>query len=84
MPNRGKGYIRASEIGAYVYCRRAWWLKRVAGFTPDDRGRFLSGEIAHARHGQIVRRTLYTRLLALACFVLAAILIILAVLLLVF
>ncbi len=51
--------IRASEIGAYVYCRRAWWFKRVAGFEPQDRqALFDRGTAAHEQHGQQVRRSL--------------------------
>jgi len=54
--------IRASEIGAYVYCRRAWWLRRVAGFEPEDSGqRFAAGIAAHVRHGERLRRARWQR-----------------------
>ncbi len=57
MPNQKSRYIRASEIGTYVYCRRAWWLKQVAGFEPLDKTKvWAAGEAAHLRHGQQVRR----------------------------
>lgn len=57
-PTRKKRvYIRASEIGAYVYCRRAWWLQQVAGFAPEGKEQtFAQGEAAHLQHGQKVRR----------------------------
>jgi CRISPR/Cas system-associated exonuclease Cas4 (RecB family) len=45
--------IRASEIGAYVYCHRAWWLRTVGGIEPDDRARFDRGIEAHHRHGTV-------------------------------
>ena len=52
-----KPIIRASEIGSYVYCRRAWWLKRVAGFQPEGREElFARGIAAHAQHGKRIRR----------------------------
>jgi CRISPR/Cas system-associated exonuclease Cas4 (RecB family) len=48
--------IRASEVGEYLYCRRAWWLRQVEGVAPDDGGRFARGELAHAGHYQNVTR----------------------------
>lgn len=44
--------IRASEVGEYVYCARAWWLRRVAGLEPADRERREHGAALHRRHGQ--------------------------------
>jgi CRISPR/Cas system-associated exonuclease Cas4 (RecB family) len=44
--------IRASEIGEYVYCRRAWWLGRVVGLEPAGRERRERGTALHARHGR--------------------------------
>ena len=46
--------IRASEIGAYAYCARAWWLGRVLGYRPANLERMAAGEEAHIRHGQKV------------------------------
>ncbi|NJM06354.1 hypothetical protein HC891_09420 [Candidatus Gracilibacteria bacterium] len=56
--------IRASEIGEYVYCARAWWLRRVAGLEPAGQERRERGTRLHARHGQRLRRS--GQLLALA------------------
>lgn len=72
--------IRASEIGAYVYCRRAWWLRRVAGFEPEDSGRFAEGTAAHARHGQKLRRAQLQRRLALALLAAGIVLLVVALL----
>ena len=72
----GLPIIRASEVGAYVYCRRAWWLKRVAGFEPRDReAAFDQGHLAHARHGRQVRRAHWQRRAALVLFLAGLILI---------
>lgn len=46
--------IRASEIGEYVYCARAWWLRRVAGLEPAGRERREYGTALHRRHGRVV------------------------------
>lgn len=46
--------IRASEVGEYVYCARAWWLRRVAGLEPDNRERQEWGATLHRRHGRAV------------------------------
>lgn len=46
--------IRASEIGEYVYCARAWWLRRELGLEPAARERRDLGTALHARHGRTV------------------------------
>ena len=46
--------IRASELGQYAYCARAWWLGRVLGYRPANLERLAAGEAAHVRHGQQV------------------------------
>lgn len=27
--------VSPSELGEYVYCNRAWWLRRIAGVAPS-------------------------------------------------
>lgn len=46
--------IRASEVGEYVYCARAWWLRRVAGWLPAHQQRRDLGVQLHARHARTV------------------------------
>lgn len=46
--------IRASEVGEYVYCSRAWWLRRVAGLEPAGQARREHGTVLHHRHGRAV------------------------------
>ena len=48
--------IRASEIGEYVYCHRAWWLGRVQGVENANRAQLEAGTARHRAHGQMVRR----------------------------
>lgn len=60
--------IRASEVGDYGYCARAWWLRRVAGLQPAGRARRAAGVRRHTRHSRMVRAS--RRLLALALLLL--------------
>ena len=44
--------VRASEIGSYMYCARAWWLHRVKGYEPDNRDDLERGNDVHLAHGR--------------------------------
>jgi CRISPR/Cas system-associated exonuclease Cas4 (RecB family) len=46
--------IRASEVGEYMYCARAWWLRRVVGLEPAGSERREQGTMLHRRHGRAV------------------------------
>lgn len=46
--------IRASEIGQYVFCHRAWWLGAVQGYRPVNDAALEAGTQAHLRHGRSV------------------------------
>lgn len=66
--------IRASEIGQYLFCARAWWLGAVEGLPSAHQEEMLTGERAHRRHGRGVRGALILSrlawtLLALALFI---------------
>jgi len=69
--------IRASEIGEYVFCARAWWLRRVEGLEPAGHERREHGTVLHRRHGRAVTgsRTLMLVGVFLALAALALILI---------
>jgi hypothetical protein len=47
--------IRASEIGHFVYCQRAWWYQR-SGHPSSNRDKLSAGERWHGRHGRAVLR----------------------------
>ena len=49
-----KEIIRASEVGEYVFCARAWWLRRVLKLEPAGVERRARGTALHARHGRTV------------------------------
>lgn len=44
--------IRASEIGQFVFCQRAWWLGTVKGYRPVNEAALDAGTQAHIRHGR--------------------------------
>jgi hypothetical protein len=58
--------IRASEIGIFLYCRRAWWY-RSQGVAPANQAELSSGSEMHRQHG---RQVFLTGLLRLAGWVL--------------
>ncbi len=63
--------IRASEIGEYVYCRRAWWLRAVQGHASANVREMAEGTAAHAGHGQQVAAVGGLRVAALIVIALA-------------
>lgn len=69
--------IRASEIGQYAYCARAWWLGRVKGYRSTNEAAMRVGTQAHHDHGHAVERYHRLRRLALA-LILAATLVLAA------
>jgi CRISPR/Cas system-associated exonuclease Cas4 (RecB family) len=43
--------IRASEIGTYLYCKRAWWFA-LRGIKSENQTLLASGQELHERHGR--------------------------------
>lgn len=68
--------IRASEIGTYLFCARAWWHQRNG--TPSlNEAVMQEGTVHHQRHGaQVAKASLVQR--AGAVLLLAAVLLIAA------
>ena len=43
--------IRASEIGTYLYCRRAWWYQR-KGHIPENQRELAAGTKIHLQNSR--------------------------------
>jgi len=67
--------IGAAEVGEYVFCRRAWWLRHVHGMVPANQTDLLAGTHLHDRHGKRVRTAAWLQfggyILALLAIILA-------------
>lgn len=72
--------IRASEIGEYLYCHRAWWLRHIQGYKSANVTELASGTALHAQHGQRVWLSGLLRNLAFILLAIAAILFLLSLL----
>ncbi len=70
---RNMRVIRASEIGEYVFCHRAWWLRHVQGYESANVRGLAEGAATHTRHGRLVSAASGLRLLATLLFILALI-----------
>jgi len=70
--------LRASELGEYVYCARAWWLHRVQGVPSSNTAALASGQQAHDQHGRAVARSLTQQRLAIVLLGLAVLLAVVA------
>lgn len=45
--------LRASELGSYVYCQRAWWYQQ-QGLAPQNLAELSGGTQLHRTHGKQV------------------------------
>ncbi|HAY83721.1 MAG TPA: hypothetical protein DCY42_02015 [Chloroflexi bacterium] len=67
--------IRASEIGTYLYCHRAWWYQRKE--VPSENVReMLSGTEIHRQHGRTVMLAGCLRILAMGMLLVALVLLV--------
>ncbi len=62
--------IRASEIGSYLFCQRAWWYLKT-GAPSENLAEMAAGSELHFRHGRKALELSCLRLLAYALLLVA-------------
>ncbi|MCL5997356.1 MAG: hypothetical protein M1546_15055 [Chloroflexi bacterium] len=72
--------IRASEIGQYTFCARAWWLSQIRGVPSTNTHALAQGEAVHQRHGRAVWTAGALRIVAFVFLIVAVVIVIAAVL----
>jgi len=67
--------IRASEVGSYLFCARAWWYHR-QGIESSNQAELTAGTELHRAHGRQVFVSGLTRVLALILLLVALVLLV--------
>lgn len=67
--------IRSSDIGTYLYCRRAWWYRR-QGVESSKQAELAAGTELHARHGRQVLVSTLTRTVGLILLMIALVMLV--------
>ncbi len=67
--------IRSSDIGTYLYCRRAWWYKK-QGVESENQAEMETGSELHRQHGRKVLASSLARTVGLILLMLALILLV--------
>ena len=62
--------IRSSDIGTYLYCRRAWWYKK-QGIASVNQAELAAGTELHVKHGRQVLASSLTRTIGLILLMIA-------------
>jgi len=70
---RNRDTVRASEIGTFLYCRRAWWYQR-QGEPSENQAELLTGAKMHEQHGRVVLAAVVLRAAGYALLLLALVL----------
>lgn len=67
--------IRASEIGSYLFCARAWWYQQ-KGVVSANQAEMTAGTEIHQRHGRQVLAAGLLRVLAVLLLLVALVLLV--------
>ena len=67
--------IRSSDIGNYLYCRRAWWYRK-QGIESENKVELASGTELHQKHGRQVLASSLNRTLGFILLMIAIVLVV--------
>ncbi len=67
--------IRASEIGSYLYCRRAWWYRK-QGIESQNQTEMAQGTELHRQHGRRVIAAGFLQIAGYALLLIAVLLVV--------
>jgi hypothetical protein len=70
--------IRASDIGSYLYCRRAWWYRK-QGVETENQAELAGGTELHLQHGRRVMAAALLQIAGYALLLMAIVLLVIAV-----
>ena len=65
-------WIRASEIGDYLYCKRSWFMKHQQGVQSNNVHEMAAGTRHHERHAHWVGRSRMAQKLGFVLIMMAA------------
>ncbi len=61
--------VRASELGQYSFCSKAWWLGSVEGVPSANVREMDLGTSSHERHGRTVQLSVWLQGAGIACLI---------------
>ena len=67
--------IRSSDIGNYLYCRRAWWYRK-QGVESENQAALAAGTEIHKQHGRKVIASTINRSVGIVLLFIALILLV--------
>jgi hypothetical protein len=76
--SQDRSLVRASDIGLWAYCNRAWWLAKVKGVPHRNPAVLDYGTAVHAEHGTQVKRAATAHRVGWLLLIVAASLLVLA------
>jgi len=62
--------VRASELGSFLYCQRAWWYQQ-QNLPSENQGAMDSGSQEHREHNRGVKLAVFYKWLALVALLAA-------------
>jgi hypothetical protein len=65
MP-KDRSLVRASDIGAWAFCNRAWWLATVQNVDHENPTTLVAGDRAHYAHNLLLAQASKLQRLGLA------------------